>query len=305
MAKGMHAAGAGPTRRPSTRSRARARPLHAHNSMPPHVALGALVGAVPCGARLGSAMRRQAFGCLLASVVSRRVRNANFFGAVRSAATYRIKTRFGASQAARCARSTHFFSDLQTPCVLHEPSKNLQGASDLGMLQRLPSPCLRGPRRTRLGACLSVIAWCSTVSRASGWAPCFLPHALPRQAAPGRRGDGLGRPARAEGAMASLAVQADAGHESKRAKRRRRAPPSDLQQWMTALSENTGGLKLLLDLDNNADAVPQLEAAQVPNLAAALYRRLMRLHAQLSARIIAPNGPPLRDVAGGGPARGV
>ena len=53
------------------------------------------------------------------------------------------------------------------------------------------------------------------------------------------------------------------GYESKRAKRRRRAPPSELQEWLTSLSVRPGGLKLMLDLDNNADAVPQLEAAQV------------------------------------------
>ena len=50
---------------------------------------------------------------------------------------------------------------------------------------------------------------------------------------------------------------------TQRAKRRRRAPPSELQQWMEALSARRGGVTLMVDLDNNADAVPQLEAANV------------------------------------------
>ena len=124
--------------------------------------------------------------------------------------------------------------------------------------------------------CLSVIAWCSTVRRASCWAPLPPRHALPRACSGGASCAArapAGQPA--AGAVASLAMQADAGHESKRAKRRRRAPSSDLQQWMTTLSATPGGLKLLLDLDNNADAVPQLEAAQVPGMTAALCRRPM------------------------------
>jgi hypothetical protein len=63
--------------------------------------------------------------------------------------------------------------------------------------------------------------------------------------------------------MSMIHLLKPARYESKRAKRRRRAPPSELQEWLTSLSVRPGGLKLMLDLDNNADAVPQLEAAQV------------------------------------------
>ena len=40
---------------------------------------------------------------------------------------------------------------------------------------------------------------------------------------------------------------------------RKRAPPSELQQWEGVLDTLPGGLCLLLDLDNAADSVPMLE----------------------------------------------
>jgi len=102
------------------------------------------------------------------------------------------------------------------------------------------------------GRCRLFLLFCSTAGVA-GWTPLpSLPKLVSSRSVP--------RPA---GALCATSVQQ---HDSKRAKRRRRAPPSELQQWMAVLSERPGGLKLLLDLDNNADAVPQLEAAEVQGL---------------------------------------
>jgi len=103
----------------------------------------------------------------------------------------------------------------------------------------------------------------------AGWTPLpSLPKLASSRCVP--------RPA---GALCATSVQQ---HDSKRAKRRRRAPPSELQQWMAVLSERPGGLKLLLDLDNNADAVPQLEAAEVSMHTIAICaqhtRRIMIVH---------------------------
>lgn len=127
---------------------------------------------------------------------------------------------------------------------------------------------LRAPRsrqqmrqRTLSGACLWAIVWSNTVHDTSGWTSLAAAGQRPLL-----RPTLLGRarpPVQTTGVCALISAQSDPGHESKRAKRRRRAPPSELHQWMAALSARPGGLKLLLDLDNNADAVPQLEAAQV------------------------------------------
>ena len=99
-------------------------------------------------------------------------------------------------------------------------------------------------------------AWCSSL---------VLLHHTGKTALEGRSSDPMAgaRAHRGHGLVGMLGGLRAQMHESKRAKRRRRAPPSELQQWMTTLSSRPGGLKLMLDLDNNANAVPQLEAAKV------------------------------------------
>ncbi|KAJ1481879.1 hypothetical protein T484DRAFT_1898683, partial [Baffinella frigidus] len=67
------------------------------------------------------------------------------------------------------------------------------------------------------------------------------------------------------GGLAAAALKAspvsatEEEHTSRRARRRKRAPPTDLQQWEGVLDALPGGLCLLLDLDNAADSVPMLE----------------------------------------------
>ena len=118
------------------------------------------------------------------------------------------------------------------------------------------------------GRCRLFLLFCSTAGVA-GWTPLpLLPKLVSSRC--------VSRPA---GALCATSVEQ---HDSKRAKRRRRAPPSELHQWMAVLSERPGGLKLLLDLDNNADAVPQLEAAEVSMQTIAMCaqhtRRTMIVH---------------------------
>ena len=127
-----------------------------------------------------------------------------------------------------------------------------------------PAPASWIAQWTRLcrelsGVCLCLLVLCSTVGDTSGWSRISTTMRMPlsRPSLERRR-----PPFRKIGVCTLESAHSDLGHESKRAKRRRRAPPSDLQRWMTSLSARPGGLKLLLDLDNNADAVPQLEAAQ-------------------------------------------
>ncbi len=49
---------------------------------------------------------------------------------------------------------------------------------------------------------------------------------------------------------------------TKRQRRRLRAPPSSLKQWITTLSDRVGKLQIWIDLDNSADSLEQLEASK-------------------------------------------
>ena len=46
---------------------------------------------------------------------------------------------------------------------------------------------------------------------------------------------------------------------TKRQRRRLRASPSNLKQWITTLSDHQGMLQIWIDLDNSADSLEQLE----------------------------------------------
>ncbi len=50
---------------------------------------------------------------------------------------------------------------------------------------------------------------------------------------------------------------------TKRQRRRLRATPSSLQEWVKNLNSHEGGLQLWIDLDNAADSLEQLEFSQV------------------------------------------
>ena len=121
--------------------------------------------------------------------------------------------------------------------------------------------------KTMKKAILATIACSSVLRSAAGWVtPATTQFILPfRSGNPHCRTCSVKQDVRrSRTSLSEATAQLDSeGHVSKRSKRRRRAPPSDLQQWMTTLSTRPGGVKIMLDLDNNADAVPQLEAAEV------------------------------------------
>ena len=108
--------------------------------------------------------------------------------------------------------------------------------------------------------------FCCMAVGVAGWCVTPVPQTLPLACI--LRSDAANCRSRscASGALQRLVAAGAAPYESKRAKRRRRAPPSELHQWMAALSSRPGGLMLMLDLDNNAHAVPQLEAADAQGL---------------------------------------
>jgi hypothetical protein len=57
--------------------------------------------------------------------------------------------------------------------------------------------------------------------------------------------------------------EASSVYDSKRARRRRRAPPSEHELWTRALETHTGPMEVLLDLDNAAAALEHIEVVTV------------------------------------------